>query len=144
MRITNGERLVYNTLKNTYQAQFIKLQYRDIKCPMLPYDCCFVYDLRRYLLEYDGMQHFQIGKFSRTQKKLSSLQMRDRVKTRFALENGYRIVRIDYSVITESKLMEHLNRVFNSNSDYYFSDNCKYSYITSMNIPLDIYKKYVS
>jgi hypothetical protein len=51
----------------------------------------------KILIEFDGLQHFQTCKWRPTLKDLEDGQQRDRDKMYLASQNGYRMIRFDYT-----------------------------------------------
>ena len=52
---------------------------------------------KNILLEYDGEQHFRINKVWNPDDSFSDLIRRDKIKTEYAINNGYNFIRIKYS-----------------------------------------------
>jgi len=98
------------------------------------YDFCFVYKSRKYLIEYDGEQHFGYKKFFHdSEDHYHGKQKVDIEKTADATKNGYSIIRIDY---TQFKNIEyHITQALESLStgefDIYVSNEEMYMYILS-------------
>jgi hypothetical protein len=75
-------------------------QYHHPNVPNLRYDFFFEYNGRRYLIEFDGLQHFMFSEFfHRSPDKFIDSQIRDRIKTQVAMMMDYTLIRIDYSEI---------------------------------------------
>lgn len=74
----------------TEQARFPEC--RDKR--RLPFD--FFVPSHRLLIEFDGRQHYGNSKHWGGADKLAETQRHDRIKSRFAAEHGYRLVRIPY------------------------------------------------
>lgn len=64
----------------------------------LPFDFSFHYCNAAFLVEYDGRQHFQPIERYGGQEKLRIQQGHDAIKTKFAADNGYILIRIPYTV----------------------------------------------
>lgn len=98
------------------------------------YDFYFVYEGRKFLMEYDGEQHFGYKKFFHdSEEKYREKQNVDIEKTRAAIEYGFSIIRIDYK---QFKYVEyHITQAFklleNGGFDIYVSDEKMYMYILS-------------
>jgi hypothetical protein len=61
----------------------------------------------KILIEFDGQQHFKTGLWRPTLEDLEDGQQRDRDKLELALENGYRMIRFDYTwAVKEEELIE--------------------------------------
>jgi very-short-patch-repair endonuclease len=50
------------------------------------------------LIEYDGRQHSEDGGFKGKRSSLSAIRARDRIKTKFAKDYGYRLLRIPHTL----------------------------------------------
>lgn len=74
---------------------------RNIK--PLPFD--FYLQDYNLLIEFQGIQHYQITRFSKdtdkNQKRLEECQKRDTIKKQFAIDNGYRFLEISYREINQ-------------------------------------------
>jgi len=67
------------------------------------------------LIEYDGEQHFktgQLGKYKNNIKDLKSIQHRDQIKTKYAENNGIKLLRIKYTKL--NKIDQILESVLNA------------------------------
>ncbi len=72
------------------------------------------------LIECDGRQHFEFIKhFHRTEEGFNAQKYRDNAKNVLAEENGYRLIRVDYT--QKNKFMEHLERAISSSGQLYTS-----------------------
>lgn len=60
----------------------------------LPFD--FFVPSHRLLIEFDGRQHYDNSEHWGGREKLAETQRHDRIKDRFAAENGYRLLRIPH------------------------------------------------
>ena len=92
--------------------------------PLGPYffDYMCVHNNIGYLIEWDGIQHFQYVQF--IHRKEANFQTRlkgDVNKTALALLNGYTIIRLDYHQDTEVSLRAHLQAAFNISGRIYVS-----------------------
>jgi very-short-patch-repair endonuclease len=73
-------------------------EYTIDSLPRRHFDFMFIYNQGKYLLEFDGIQHFQQQEyFSDTEEKLKKRQQRDLQKSRHALANGYYLIRIEHT-----------------------------------------------
>ena len=77
--------------------------------PNRRYDFAFEYSEKKFLLEYDGEQHFNFKKlFHQTDSGFLKHRQIDVLKTKVALEHGYHVIRIDYKQVPNiSELIEH-------------------------------------
>lgn len=123
---TNGEELAVTFLQK-HHIPFVF----EFSLPVLPgkrFDFMFKRDDQAYILEIDGIQHFKHTKyFHRRPAKFAKYQENDIIKSITALQQGYRLIRIDYAELP--KLEAHLTSAFQSSCQIYFSDVTKYAYI---------------
>lgn len=84
---------VLDKLTVLYQTQKTFDGCRDKKA--LRFD--FFIPSHRLLIEYDGRQHFHPIKAFGGEEALKATQKRDKIKTEFARENNYRLLRIKYA-----------------------------------------------
>jgi len=94
--MSNGEKFIAGILKN------LEFEYtREYSIPSLPklrYDFC----LKNYkiLIEYDSDLHMKFSKYiHKTVNKFKKAQQRDILKTAEAIQNGYLIIRVDYTYL---------------------------------------------
>jgi len=82
-----------------------KEQFRINECRhinSLPFDfAIFENDNIKFLLEYDGEQHFKVSRFNKDKRKmvkrLKNIQLRDKIKTRYCKDNNINLLRIPYT-----------------------------------------------
>lgn len=126
-----GERLVRDVL-NWYQIPF-QSQFTISTLPGRKYDFYFEWNAKKYLVEYDGEQHFHyVRKYHRGKGKLTQSRIVDRVKTYLAVQSGYCIIRIDYT--QRDYIQWHLVYAVNLGWPVYYSTPTMYKYISE--IPL--------
>lgn len=126
VKMSNGEKLCADALSSKgivydYQSLVVIRTNRW-------YDFKFEYEGFTYILEYDGKQHFQM--VSLFHKKLYDFimqQIRDIEKMEFALNNGYRVIRIDYTC--EKLIQHHLDKALKLRNSIYYSNESFYSYL---------------
>ena len=93
------------------------------------YDFYFLHNDKKYLIEFDGIQHFNYNKsFYKTEEQFVRRQEIDIFKTVNALKNGYILIRIAYSDINniETILPEAIT---NPVSQLILSDREKYTWL---------------
>lgn len=95
---STGERLISNFLMN-HNINFIQqYSFNDltgINNGLLKFDfCCFI-DEKLILIEYDGVQHFQVGGWY-DQNKLNYIQKHDELKNNYCKNNNIPLYRIPY------------------------------------------------
>lgn len=97
-RLSKGEESIGKLLEN-WGIRF-KRERRFKQCKdksYLPFDFYFQIGSLRFLIEYDGIQHFAtLGKWN-SKEKLAEIQKRDAIKTKFAQDNGFILIRIPYT-----------------------------------------------
>jgi formylmethanofuran dehydrogenase subunit E len=107
-----------------------EIEFKICSLPKKRYDFMFIYNNIKYLLEFDGEQHFKYKEFfHRNTEKFLYRQQIDVNKTIHAISNGYRIIRISYLDMynVENCIIEAIN----SGVNVYFSSPSMYEYITS-------------
>lgn len=122
---SKGEEECFNVLK-TLSIEF-KKEYTIEQLPRKRYDFYFQRNNLSYLLEFDGLQHFEERSHFCKKQSFEERQEMDRIKTKVALEAGYRLIRIDYTQI--DKIEEHLEKALSSKDKLYLSTSEMYKYI---------------
>jgi len=126
-RQSKGETLCKNYLSSnniTYEYQFRFSNYK-----VRFYDFKFTHENHKYILEYDGIQHFNKSKlYHKTFYTFLKQQKRDRKKMIKAIQNGYHIIRIDYT--QESNIKEHIDKALTLKQKIYYSTEIMYEYLS--------------
>jgi very-short-patch-repair endonuclease len=136
-----GERNIRAILKE-FGISFIQ-QYQIKMVPRRKYDFYFEYNGRKFVIEFDGEQHFSyVRKYHKTKAKFNESQIIDRIKTYAAWNSNITIIRIDYTQIENIKY--HLINGINSPNVVYFSNLELYKYITDINITPNQMSKYIN
>lgn len=126
--MSKGELTCSDILTSMGITHYIQFSIRSL--PNRYYDFMFKYNNILYLLEYDGIQHFKlVDFFCCDPEEFLEKQSIDVLKTQNALNEGYRVIRIDYTQINHVK--EHIEKALSSSMMVYFSNEEKYSYISS-------------
>ena len=137
-------KLLIEQLLIKYQIAYIS-QYSHMNLPSLKYDFAFISKGQKYLLEFDGQQHFEhIDEFSPTPEHFLYRQSIDLLKTNFALTSGFRLIRIDYTCI--DSVETHFRTALSSlspDNPYYFSTPALYEYILEGSISPELFAQYV-
>lgn len=137
---SNGEREVRRLLRE-WNVPFMT----EVTLPMLPrrrYDYYFEYKGQRYLVEFDGEQHFGfIKKYHKSKKRFLEHQLIDRIKTYAAWNSGCHLIRIDYTQL--GNVAYHLSNAVHSGSWVYLSTPELYRYITDIEIPITELQQYI-
>lgn len=71
-------------------------------------------------IEYDGIQHFEIECFNRSDEEFIKARERDIFKQNCVVSNGHRIIRIDYTV-EDDEIKSHLLKAFEGSNKIYYS-----------------------
>jgi len=122
-----GEKICYKVLRKIEGVTDIVYKYRIDSYDKKSYDFGFVYENKRYLLEWDGQSHFIDEDCYEIRKNIHDRQFRDIMYTNTALLKGYKIIRIDYTQI--ECIRYHIEKALKEKRRYYFSDDCMYEYI---------------
>ena len=107
---SHGEKFIMNYLnKNNIKYESQK-KFNSLKDKQpLSYD--FYLPGYNILIEYQGIQHFESVSFNgKDYTDLDKQQHHDRLKQRFAKENGYRLLRPTYKTNTQEKINKYLDR----------------------------------
>ena len=93
------------------------------------FDFRFEHNGRRFLVEYDGAQHFMYAPyFHADELAFVEKQHVDILKTQKGIEAGYCVIRIDYTQIND--VGRHLEAGMNCTGNTYFSTPTMYEYLT--------------
>ena len=101
---SKGELKILNFLNKSkiehkYQYWFIDCRSNIGKKQVLKFD--FYIPSKNLLVEYDGEQHYNpncyVGKYKTTSKDFENIICRDKIKTKYALKAGIRLLRIKYT-----------------------------------------------
>jgi glutaredoxin len=134
---SKGEKDVYNTLlemglsftSNNIENMKFTREYSMEGCE-LRYDFYGMIDDKLFVIEYDGIQHFEfVEYFYDIKENLHQRQMTDRYKSRRAMNMGIKSIHIDYTFPKE-KYKEYLEICFNDPGVIYFSNYDMYWHIS--------------
>lgn len=94
-----------------------EFEYSDKWTKQKKYDAYFEYNSDKYLLEFDGEQHYKGNAWSSAEEQ----QRNDKLKTKLALENGYILIRIDckhndFEYIKQNIFNSDLSNIFDLDS----------------------------
>ena len=90
--------LIDNNYKFDRQKRFEKCIYKR----ELPFD--FYISLLNTCIEFDGLQHEEIGHFNMSDDEFEESKLKDQIKTKFCVDNNIRLIRIRYNENIEEKL----------------------------------------
>ena len=93
--ISKGERKIIQCLSTNHIGFIHQYKFKDCKNMFeLPFD--FYIPSLNLCIEYDGEQHYKIGKFNNTLLDLMNLKRRDNIKNQYCKENNIKLIRIPY------------------------------------------------
>lgn len=118
---------------------------QQYQLPMVPnrkYDFYFEFNGRKFIIEFDGEQHFKfVRKYHKLKSKFFEAQVIDRIKTYAAWNSGITIIRIDHTQVDNVKF--HILNAINSPNIVYFSDLQLYKYIIDIPITPEQFKQHL-
>src|SRR5579875_3320990 len=114
------------SLKIKFQREYVITE-----LPHRRYDFYFTVGKYKYLLEYDGEQHFKhVNFFHKTIDEFLKYQQIDREKTFTAIKNKYKVIRIDYTQINDIELLKyHIKSALRKKYKLYLSNKRMYDYL---------------
>lgn len=124
-KCSHGETSVQNYLNRNNIKFDTQFELKDL--PKKKYD--FVlhdYNNRKYIIEYDGMQHFMfVKRFHKIPENFEKEKKIDIIKSQTAIDNGYILIRLSCNI---NKIQEHLDIALNPNYNlpYYLSSDTMY------------------
>lgn len=108
--------------------------------PTKRYDFYFLYNGIHYLLEFDGVQHFEWNTlYHKSEEDLEKSHNIDRLKTYVALSVGYRMIRIDYTQL--GRIYECILYAIQSLSQLFVTSIQMYSWLVGSTVPIQIIQK---
>lgn len=123
--MSKGENACMDVLKEmnvNYVYQFV--------LPTLPrrfFDFQFEYEDNKWILEFDGAQHFEmIDFFHRSSEVFSKRQAIDITKTKAAIDDGYNVIRIDHTQL--NNVAYHIQTAVKLGQSIYFSTRIMYEH----------------
>jgi hypothetical protein len=103
--------------------------------PRKKFDFYFIHDNMKWLVEYDGIQHFTPNpNFDRTLNTFEHRQDMDRIKTLIACHSNYRLIRIDHTNKDEASIEYQIQKAIDLNQPIYYSNPDLYTYISQATI----------
>lgn len=126
---SHGERLVreYLTDRNIVHRQECTFDW----LPRKRYDFVLNYNGRNYIIEFDGIQHFEYSSFFHADENgFQERRCLDIIKTQSAINNGYHVIRIAHSDIDDiAKILDGVFADPISKFRLVVSDTLKYKWI---------------
>lgn len=120
---SKGERIIMEILKK-YKYNYIPEKEFDFLFRKF-YDFCL--EELNILIEFDGIQHFIDIEFFNQKTTFEEKREIDIIKTKAAVENGYKLIRIDYNNIDNIEYI--LTEALKSEEQLVFSQAGKYDWI---------------
>jgi len=135
---SKGEKACQNALNKlqiSFQSEFILSS-----LPRKRFDFQFIYNGNSYLIEFDGQQHFEYIPYFHQNGEAHFLEKQqvDIAKTLHALQNNYRLIRIDYTQV--DNVADHIQSALDNLTDIYTSywtNPYLYEYII---VPLEFHR----
>lgn len=125
-RCSHGEQMCSMVLKEL-NIPFL-CEYSISLLPAKRFDFMFEINGRKYLLEFDGVQHFKyVPLFHHDVETFKDKQNIDKIKTNSAIKEGFTVIRIDDSQINNIKF--HIELGISSTSFLYLSCPEKYQFL---------------
>ena len=131
---SKGELEVSRVL-NSLGIAFIP-QYRHPYLTSHSYDFYFTYNGKAYIIEFDGIQHFNEISFFQNHDNFKRRQEYDRLKTFVALTTGYRIIRIDYTKIDQ--IANYIVHALQNDVTFLVSSPELYSWLLGSTVSIEI------
>jgi Zn finger protein HypA/HybF involved in hydrogenase expression len=99
---SHGENVIEKFLNNNSIHFISQKRFPKCKNPKTNYELKYDFYIpsKNMLIEYDGEQHFKIGRlgsYIQTKKELDNIQYRDQIKTTYATKNNIFLLRIKYT-----------------------------------------------
>lgn len=131
MSESHGERAVRLYLNKKLPTVEISLEKRFDWLITKKYDFYFVHNNINYLIEFDGIQHFEFIKlFHTNEQNFLNRRQVDITKTEMAIINGYVLIRIAYTDIDEvEEILDEILVNNNLDKKLYLSDPEMYTWL---------------
>lgn len=111
-------------------------QYRHPYLRSHKYDFYFIYNGMHFLIEFDGIQHFQKTLFHQNHDNFERRQEYDRLKTFIGLQTGYRLIRIDYTKINQ--VINYILYALQNNITFLVSSPELYSWLLGSTVSIEL------
>lgn len=119
-------------------------EYRLAVLPSHRYDFYFVRNRTNWLIEYNGLQHFEdTPHFHKQTDDFRKQQKIDKIKTYLACTNGFKLISIDYTGINENSVLYHIEQAINLDQPIYYSNNELYKWISQGTIDINMLNYYI-
>ena len=126
-RSSRGERLVAQILEENNIDYDIEVKFSNCKNKLpLPFDFMIKYDNDAILIEFDGIQHFQVS--FKDDLVFKRYQINDKIKNNFVIQENALLIRIKYT--TAENTIRDFFRNLNMNVQRLVNDNVNIYYLT--------------
>jgi hypothetical protein len=133
-----GEREIRNVL--TALGIVYRSQFRHPHLNHRKYDFIFIYQNKKYIVEFDGEQHFKfIPYFHQCVDTFIHKQEIDKIKTWVVLNDDYNIIRIDYT--QRNNIEFHIKQAISSNEQLYVSTPELYDWFIGATISAELLER---
>ena len=106
---SHGERFIRNYLDKNHVEYIPQKRFKDLKDKTyLSYD--FYLPKQKILIEYQGIQHYTSRKYFGGDKQLNKQQYHDKLKREYAKNNGYKLLELKYTLVTQDLVNKYLSR----------------------------------
>ena len=105
LKTSFGEAKIEEILKNNNIFFEKEKKFKDFKSEKNYYFRFDFYINNYYLIEFDGIQHFEEGHWGET---LETIQKRDEIKNQYCRINNIPLIRIPYTIVNDIKLEDLL------------------------------------
>lgn len=116
--LSKGEKQIAQVL-NELNIPYLR-EYKMKQLRHHSFDFFFVQGERKYLLEYDGIQHFKLTQFT-DKRELQRRKYIDKLKEEMCRKHGYVLIRIDYTQF--HKIKKHILQGMQFNKGVYYSSS---------------------
>lgn len=106
---SHGEKFIRNYLdRNTIKYESQK-KFKDLKDKTyLSYD--FYLPKQKILIEYQGIQHYVADEYFGGRERFKKQHHHDNLKRKYAKDNGYKLLELKYTLDTQEKVNNYLNK----------------------------------
>lgn len=105
--MSHGERLIYSIFSGN-GIDFNREVSIYINGELHRFDFYLELNNKKYFIEYDGIQHFE-ERTGYLKGRLEEQQRKDKIKDKYALDNGIQMIRIPYTENTVDKVVKMIN-----------------------------------
>lgn len=126
-RQSHGEELIALLLKNHFEREYSADKINTSLSGKLRYD--FYIPGTKWIIEFDGIQHFEEVTYFTNTKSLLERQQLDRIKTFGAIEAGYSVLRIHYCDMGIINEIIHITDKISEIPSLYVSRDNVYDYL---------------